>query len=109
MRRFLFAAAALIAALSLSPTGARAQGGPAPVPVVPLNYSGYWVPWGMFSCAGSIIVSAAVANWKDNRELTRWEAWSCGLLYWIPDPNWPSKKKVRHHTELWGVEQRKAA
>jgi hypothetical protein len=43
----------------------------------------------------SIILSGIVANFRDNRQLTTAEAWTCGLLYWIPMPVQP--QKVRHH------------
>ena len=46
------------------------------------------------SCVASIIISAAVANFRDNRELTAPEAWSCGILYWFAAPT-PQKKVVR--------------
>ncbi len=37
--------------------------------------------WIAFACPASIILSGAVANFKDHRQLTYWEAWTCGLLY----------------------------
>lgn len=43
-------------------------------------------PWVVIGCAGSIVLSALVANFRDNRQLTTAEAWTCGLLYWIPMP-----------------------
>src|SRR5690348_14172141 len=43
-------------------------------------------PWVVIGCAGSIVLSALVANFRDNRQLTTPEAWTCGLLYWIPMP-----------------------
>src|SRR5690242_10339855 len=43
-------------------------------------------PWVVIGCAGSIVLSALVANFRDNRQLTTPEAWTCGLLYWIPLP-----------------------
>jgi hypothetical protein len=46
--------------------------------------------WSIFGCAGGIITSALVANYRDNRELTAPEAWSCGVLFWFAQPK---KKK----------------
>jgi hypothetical protein len=43
-------------------------------------------PWPIFACAGGVITSALVANFRDNRELTADEAWSCGLLFWFSPP-----------------------
>jgi hypothetical protein len=42
--------------------------------------------WIAFACPASIILSGAVANFKDHRQLTYWEAWTCGLLYWFGKP-----------------------
>jgi predicted membrane protein len=46
----------------------------------------------IFACAGGIILAAFAANYRDNRELTAAEAWSCGLLFWLSPP----KRKHRH-------------
>jgi hypothetical protein len=51
--------------------------------------------WAGFACPASIILSGIVADFRDNRELTTAEAWTCGLLYWIPMPYQP--KPVGHH------------
>jgi hypothetical protein len=51
--------------------------------------------WAAFACPASIILSGIVANFRDNRQLTTAEAWTCGLLYWIPMPVQP--QRVRHH------------
>ena len=50
-------------------------------------------PWPIFVCAGGIILSAFAANYRDNRELTAPEAWSCGMLFWFSEPG---KKKKKH-------------
>jgi hypothetical protein len=47
--------------------------------------------WPIFGCAGGIIVSALAANYRDNRELTAPEAWTCGILFWFSQP-----KKHKH-------------
>jgi hypothetical protein len=68
--------------------------GPAPLPLpkpVPPPAHGF-VPawfWAGFACPASIILSGIVADFRDNRQLTTAEAWTCGLLYWIPMPYQP--------------------
>lgn len=54
-------------------------------------------PWVVIGCAGSIVLSALVADLRDNRELTSPEAWTCGLLYWIPKPYPPQPTTIHHH------------
>jgi hypothetical protein len=49
-------------------------------------------PWVVIGCAGSIVLSALAANFWNNRQLTTAEAWTCGLLYWIPMPYQPQSK-----------------
>ena len=51
-------------------------------------------PWVVIGCAGSIVLSALVADFRDHRELTTPEAWTCGLLYWIAPPQ-QAKSAVR--------------
>lgn len=101
MRRFVIAAAAVIAAFALSPTSVRAQGLPPAHPVVATSPTPF--PWWGFVCPGSIILSAVVADFKDNRQLTYLEAYTCGLLYWIPLPPQPKKKK--HHAAALTVDR----
>ena len=52
-------------------------------------------PWVVIGCAGSIVLSALAANFWNNRQLTTAEAWTCGLLYWVPMPYQP--QPVKHH------------
>jgi hypothetical protein len=69
-----------------------------PCPVPPAAPTHGFIPawfWAAFACPASIILSGAVANFRDNRQLTTAEAWTCGLLYWIPMPVQP--QSVRHH------------
>lgn len=91
MRKLIFAAAGLIAAYSFVPSQAHAQAVVQPGPNVPpgvgaIHFWHTWVPWYAFGCPASIMLSAAVAGMKDNRELTYWEAYTCGLLYWFGKP-----------------------
>jgi len=65
-----------------------------PCPVVPTHGGPPAWFWAAFACPASIILSGIVANFRDNRQLTTAEAWTCGLLYWIPMPVQP--QKVRH-------------
>jgi hypothetical protein len=32
-------------------------------------------------------MAVVAANFWNNRQLTTAEAWTCGLLYWVPMPN----------------------
>jgi hypothetical protein len=67
-----------------------------PCPVAPPTHGAppaWW--WAAFACPASIILSGFFANFRDNRQLTTAEAWTCGLLYWIPMPVQP--EKVHHH------------
>src|SRR5712691_6174269 len=70
--------------------------GPAfiPCPVAPPTHGAppAWF-WAAFACPASIILSGIVANFRDNRQLTTAEAWTCGLLYWITMP--VERKKVK--------------
>jgi hypothetical protein len=50
--------------------------------------------WAGFACPASIIMSGIVANFRDNRQLTYAEAWTCGLLYWF---GLPPQQQVRGH------------
>ena len=43
--------------------------------------------WIIMGCAGGIILAALAANYRDGRELTPPEAWSCGLLFLASQPN----------------------
>jgi hypothetical protein len=42
--------------------------------------------WAAFACPASVVLSAAVADLRDNRELSTWEAWTCGLAFWLAKP-----------------------
>ena len=42
--------------------------------------------WLIFGCATGIIFAAAIANARDNRQLTPAEAASCGLLFLLSPP-----------------------
>src|SRR5690348_15831155 len=60
---------------------------PIRTPPCPVGHSHTPVwPGVVIGCAASIVLSALVANFRDNRQLTTQEASSCGLLYWIPLP-----------------------
>jgi hypothetical protein len=75
----------IIKGLVLLPTDtAFAQPAPIPCPVAPPTHGAppAWF-WAAFACPASIILSGIVANFRDNRQLTYPEAWSCGLLYWF--------------------------
>jgi hypothetical protein len=50
-------------------------------------------PWIVIGCAGGVILAALAANYRDGRELTAPEAWSCGLLFLGSQP----RHHRRHH------------
>ena len=89
----LLLAGVVLAALSLAPTTASAQVR-ASVPAAGSS-SKIIVPWIFIGCAGGIILSAFHANYRDNRELTQPEAWTCGLLYWLSYPTPRKEMRVR--------------
>lgn len=95
MRRIIIAAVAIATAIMLLPPAARAAP-PPPVPVQIQPTLHLWVPWVLFGCTGSVVVSALVADWKDNRQLSYSEAYSCGLLYWFSPPQPPPKPRKHH-------------
>jgi len=85
MRRIIIVAATLIAAQLFSPTAIHAgvKKIVPPPAAAPVGHVGA-LPWVLMACPASIVLSGVVANFKDNRQLTYWEAWTCGLLYWFP-------------------------
>jgi hypothetical protein len=83
MRRLIIAAAALIAVVSLSSTKLEAGTSmPKFVPAAPAGHVGA-TPWALMACPAFIVFTGAVANFKDNRQLTWWEAATCGMAYWL--------------------------
>jgi hypothetical protein len=98
MQRVLIVAAT-IGMFSFSSERAHAQVLPAP-PVVQVQPYVHF-PWAIFACPGMILLSAAVAATKDGRELTYWEAYTCGVLYWFGKP---PKQYVRKFKHSWLIE-----
>ena len=68
---------------------------PTPTPVlIPVKSSSHAVvPWVVIGCVSGTVLSAVIANWRDNRELTWNEAASCGILFWFAQPG--RMRKVR--------------
>lgn len=94
MRKLIAASGILLAALAFAPSNASAQGVPGGGGSPgggggSSNPVGIWIAMG---CVADIILAAAVANSRDNRELTAAEAWWCGLPFWFTTEE---KKKVR--------------
>src|SRR5437879_3696692 len=89
MRRLIIAAAALIA-VSFLPTNLYAGKVIPPIvhPAAPAGHVGA-TPWALMACPALIVFTGVVANFKDNRQLTWWEAASCGLAYWWYQMNAP--------------------
>ena len=85
MLKSKLAAAALAAMLVFTSTSVSSGGimAPPPVPSSSAAPVGIWL---IFGCASGIILAAAVANARDNRELTQSEAITCGLLFWLAPP-----------------------
>jgi hypothetical protein len=83
MRNSKFVAAALAAALVFS--SSSFAGGQAVVPV-PAGHGNPAIVWGIFGCVASVMLAAAVAAQRDQRELTSPEALTCGLLFWLSPP-----------------------
>jgi hypothetical protein len=84
----------IIKGLVLLPTDTAFAQGVIPCPV---PGGGVHVPtwlWVAMACPASIILSGAVANFRDNRQLTYQEAWTCGLLYWF---SWLSPPPQKPH------------
>jgi hypothetical protein len=50
-------------------------------------------PWFIIGCAGGVVLAALAANYRDQRELTAAEAWSCGALFLVSKPK---HKRYRH-------------
>jgi hypothetical protein len=99
MRKLFIVTCMLFAALALAPSNASAQGvpgggtgggsggGSSSTPV------GIWIAMG---CVTDIILAAAVANSRDNRELTAAEAWWCGLPFWFATEEKKKPRRPRH-------------
>ena len=95
MRRLIIAATALSVVLSVSPTNLNAGTKRIiPPPAAPAGHIGA-TPWVLMACPALIVFTGAVANFKDNRQLTYWEAWTCGLAYWFWLPG-PMPKTAAH-------------
>ncbi len=45
-------------------------------------------PWIIIGCAGGVVLAALAANYRDGRELTAPEAWSCGTLFLFSAPRY---------------------
>ncbi len=93
MFRSKIAAVAVAAAIALTPFSANAQRA-GPIVVVG---GGSTAGISFFAgCAVSIIVTAMIAGHERNRELTTWEALTCGLLYYLdPDQGGDNKNKKK--------------
>jgi hypothetical protein len=74
-------ATALVASLAFAATATPSMAkSPPPIPGKVFGGGGSGVVWGIFGCAGSIILAAMQKNALGKGELTPQEAWSCGLL-----------------------------
>jgi hypothetical protein len=91
-KKLIAATLAASMAVAALPTVSQAAIVLPPPPAGHVIGGGTSAPWMIFACAGGIIASAMVANYRDNRELTAPEAWTCGLLFWVEPPH-----KKKHH------------
>ena len=79
-------AAAVLAAMLVFTSANVSVGGTAiVVPSAPSKVAPVAV-WLIFGCASGIILAAAIANARDNRQLTTAEAATCGLLFLLSPP-----------------------
>ena len=85
MLRSKIAAAFIAATLLFSSVNVSAGGIAVPTPAPSSSAAPVGI-WLIFGCASGIILAAAVANARDNRELTQSEAITCGLLFWFAQP-----------------------
>jgi hypothetical protein len=87
-----------VPAVWLATDTAFAGAAPAPLtrPCPPAGHHTPVWPWVVIGCAGSIVLSALAANFWSHRELTAPEAWTCGLLYWVP-MQYPPQPTNQHH------------
>lgn len=44
------------------------------------------IPWSIIGCAGGVVLAALAANYRDNRQLTAQEAWTCGAFFLLSQP-----------------------
>ena len=96
MRQVMIAAVALLAVSAFSSVKAHAQALPAPAPTPPVAAAPHtYAPWWAFTCPASVLLSAAVAAGRDGRELTYWEAYTCGALYWVGEPPRQYVRRIR--------------
>ncbi len=51
------------------------------------NGGGSGIVWYVIGCAGGVVLAALAANYRDGRELSAQEAWSCGTLFWFTPPH----------------------
>lgn len=80
--RLVSVAASFFLALSTVTTNAG-------IPATPHTSSGGnpAVVWAIFGCAAGIILAALDANARQHRQLTAYEAATCGVAYWFTVTN----------------------
>jgi hypothetical protein len=83
MLKSKFVAAALAAMLVFTSANVSVGQERGPTPVPGSSAGSPIAVWLIFGCASGIILAAAVANARDNRQLTMKEAITCGLLFWF--------------------------
>ncbi len=82
MLRSKIVTAIVAVALAFSLVNVFANGCTPPAPAASSSAAPVAV-WLIFGCASGTILAAAIANARDNRQLTQSEAITCGLLFWL--------------------------
>ncbi len=86
MLKSKIAAAALAAMLVFTSANVSVGGLIVPTPAPSSSSAAPVAVWLIFGCASGIILAAAIANARDNRQLTASEAATCGLLFLFSPP-----------------------
>ena len=106
MSKSIVAVLALLAAILFAPTPASAicvegcvvVGNSATPSSNPAGHHGSTVaPWIVIGCVSGTVLSAMVANARDNRELTFREAAFCGIQFSFARPVFAGNKKKNGH------------
>ena len=85
MLKSKIAAVVLAAMLAFTPANVSVAGIDV-TPAAPKSSVAPVAVWLIFGCASGIIFAAAIANARDNRQLTAGEAATCGLLFLFSPP-----------------------
>lgn len=84
MKKALIAVAATLAVLTASAHAVPYYPKPKPklVATGSSSHSTPWFVWGIIGCSAGIVLTAVMKNAMENRELTAYEASTCGIGAW---------------------------